>query len=98
MLATAAVSAPGIMVKSAAAVLSCFEDMPDGERAILFETLRVWLDTDSSVSATADVPFCHPNTVRKRLSRIEQRSGRSLSRPRDVTELCLALEVRSLLM
>jgi hypothetical protein len=34
-LATAAVSATGIMVKSAAAVLSCFEDMPDGERAIL---------------------------------------------------------------
>ena len=37
--------------------------------------------------------FCHPNTVRYRLHRIEQRTGRSLSRPRDVAELCLAFEV-----
>jgi hypothetical protein len=98
MLATAAVSAPSVMVKSAATVLECFADLPDEEREILFETFRVWLDTNASVSATADVLFCHPNTVRKRLHRIEQRSGRSMSRPRDVTELCLALEVHSRLM
>jgi hypothetical protein len=98
MLATAAISAPSVMVKSAAAVLECFADLRDEEREILFETVRVWLDTDASVCATADVLFCHPNTVRKRLHRIEQRSGRSMSRPRDVTELCLALEVHSRLM
>jgi hypothetical protein len=98
MLATAAISAPSVMVKSAATVLECFADLPDEERDILFETVRVWLDTDASVCATADILFCHPNTVRKRLHRIEQRSGRSMSRPRDVTELCLALEVHSRLM
>jgi hypothetical protein len=98
MLATAAVSAPSVMVKSAAAALDGFADLPHEEREILFETFRVWLDTDASVGATADVLFCHPNTVRKRLHRIEQRSGRSMSRPRDVTELCLALEVHRLLM
>jgi DNA-binding PucR family transcriptional regulator len=86
------------MVKSAATVLECFADLPDEAREILFETFRVWLDTDASVCATADILFCHPNTVRKRLHRIEQRSGRSMSRPRDVTELCLALEVHSRLM
>jgi hypothetical protein len=98
MLATAAVSAPAVMVKSAAAALDGFGDMPDEEREILFETFRVWLDNDASVRAAADVLFVHPNTVRKRLHRIEQRTSRSLSRTRDVIELTLALEVHSRLM
>jgi len=98
MLATAAVSAPAAMVKSAAAVLDGFGDLPDEEREILFETFRVWLDNDASVRASADVLFVHPNTVRKRLHRIERRTGRTLSRPRDVIELTLALEVHSRLM
>jgi hypothetical protein len=98
MLAIAAVSAPGVMVKSAAAALDGFGDLSDEEREMLFETFRVWLDNDASVRASADVLFVHPNTVRKRLHRIEQRTGRSLSRPRDVIELTLALEVHSRLM
>lgn len=98
MLATAAVSAPAAMVKSATAALAGFADLPDDEREILFETLRAWLDTNSSVRACADVLIVHPNTVRKRLRRIEQRTGRSLSRLRDVAELSLALEVHRRLM
>ena len=98
MLATAAVGAPAVMVKSAAAVLDGFGDLPDEEREILFETFRVWLDNDASVRASAEVLFVHPNTVRKRLRRIERRTGRRLSRPRDVIELSLALEVHSRLM
>jgi hypothetical protein len=98
MLSTAAVSAPAIMEKSAAAALEAFSDLPDEEREILFETFRTWLDNDCSVRASGDVLFVHPNTVRKRLQRIERRTGRSMSRPRDVIELTLALEVRSRLM
>jgi PucR C-terminal helix-turn-helix domain/GGDEF-like domain len=98
MLATAAVSAPGVMVKSAAAALDGLGDLSDDEREILFETFQVWLDNDASMRASAEVLFVHPNTVRKRLHRIEQRTGRSLSKPRDVVELTLALEVRSRLM
>jgi DNA-binding PucR family transcriptional regulator len=86
------------MVKSAAAALDGLKDLSDDEREILFETFRVWLDTDASVNASAEVLFVHPNTVRKRLHRVEQRTGRSLSKPRDVVELTLALEVRSRLM
>ena len=37
--------------------------------------------------------YCHPNTVRHRLHRIEELTDRSLSRPKDVAELCLAFEV-----
>jgi DNA-binding PucR family transcriptional regulator len=35
----------------------------------------------------------HPNTVRYRLRRLEERTGRTLSDPRHVAELSLAFEV-----
>jgi DNA-binding PucR family transcriptional regulator len=65
------------MVKSAAATLDCFGDLSAEEREILFETFRVWQDNDASMRATADVLICHRNTVRHRLRRIEQCTGRS---------------------
>jgi hypothetical protein len=93
ILATAALAAPEVMIKSARSALACFDDLPDDEREILFETFRVWQDSDASVGGTAERLCCHPNTVRYRLRRIEKRTGRSLSRPRDIAELCLAFEV-----
>jgi hypothetical protein len=73
ILATAAVSAPAAMIKSAAAALDGFGDIPDEDREILFEMIRVWLANDASAT-------------------------RSLSRPRDVAELCLAVEVHRRLL
>ena len=98
ILATAAVSAPEVMVKTVGAALDGFGDLPDEEREMLFETFRVWQDNDASVRGAAEVLICHPNTVRHRLRRIEKHTGRSLSRPRDVAELCLAFEVHRRLM
>jgi len=98
ILATAAVSAPEVMVKLIGSALDGFDDLPDDEREMLFETFRVWQDSDASVRGAAEVLICHPNTVRHRLRRIEKRTGRSLSRPKDVAELCLAFEVRRRLM
>jgi PucR C-terminal helix-turn-helix domain/GGDEF-like domain len=98
ILATAAVSAPEVMTKWVGTALDCFYELPNDEREILFDTFRVWQENDASVRATAEVLICHPNTVRHRLRRIERRTGRSLSRPRDVAELCLAFEVHRLLM
>jgi DNA-binding PucR family transcriptional regulator len=98
ILATAAVSAPDVMVKSVATVLDGFGDLGEEERELLFETFRAWQDSDASVRGTAEKLICHPNTVRYRLRRIEQRTGRSLSRPRDIAELCLAFEVQRRLM
>ena len=94
ILTTAALAAPEVMIKSAGATLACFADLPDEEREILFETFWVWQETDAAVIAAAERLCCHPNTVRYRLRRIEKRTGRSLSRPRDVAELCLAFEVQ----
>ena len=67
-------------------------------RELLFATFGVWQESDAPVAATAEALVCHPNTVRYRLRRIEKRTGRSLSRPRDVAELCLVLEVQRRLM
>jgi DNA-binding PucR family transcriptional regulator len=86
------------MIKPVGAALYGFRDLPDEEREMLFETFRVWLDNYASVRGAAEVLICHPNTVRHRLRRIEQRTGRSLSRPRDVAELCLAFVVQRRLM
>jgi sugar diacid utilization regulator len=98
ILATAAVSASEVMVQTVGAALDCFGDLPDENREMLFDTFRVWQDNDASVNGAAEVLFCHPNTVRYRLRRIEKHTGRSLSRPRDVAELCLAFEVHRRLM
>jgi DNA-binding PucR family transcriptional regulator len=98
ILATAAVSAPEAMIKTVGAALRCFDDLPDWDREMLFDTFRAWQDNDASVRGAGEVLMCHPNTVRYRLRRIEKRTGRSLSRPRDVAELCLAFEVHRRLM
>jgi hypothetical protein len=98
ILGTAAVIAPEVMVKSVGSALGGFSNLPDDEREVLFETFHAWQDNDASVRGTAEVLICHPNTVRHRLRRIEKHTGRSLSRPRDVAELCLAFEVHRRLM
>jgi hypothetical protein len=98
ILSTAALSAPEVMVKIVTPTIECFAELSHEERNILFDTFRVWLENDGSLRTAGELLFCHPNTVRYRLHRIEQRTGRSLSRPRDVAEVSLAFEVHRLLM
>lgn len=92
-LAALSVCAPEVTRKLANTILRHFDDHQTGnERHVLLDTFRVWVDCDGSISQTAEHLFCHPNTVRYRLRRIEEHTGRSLSAPRDLTELCLAFE------
>jgi sugar diacid utilization regulator len=86
------------MIKTARAALDGFGALPEEEREMLFETRQGWQDNHASMRGAAEVVICRPNTVRHRLRRIEKATGRSLSRPRDVAELCLALEVHRRLM
>ncbi len=92
-LAIAAVSAPEVMMKIRMSVLRRLKELPDNERTILLDTFQAWLHEGGSANDTATKIFCHPNTVRHRLRRIEELTDRSLSRPLDVAELCLAFEV-----
>ena len=92
-LAVAAVSAPEVMAKIRSSVLGPLDELPPEERTILLDTFRAWVAAGGSANDTAAKIFCHPNTVRHRLHRIEEVTGRSLSRPKDTAELCLAFEV-----
>jgi PucR C-terminal helix-turn-helix domain/GGDEF-like domain len=91
-LAIGAVAAPDIMAQVSANVLGGLHRLPNDEGAVLLDTLEAWLDHEGSAASTAEALFCHPNTVRQRLRKLEEKTGRSLKNPRDVTELCVALE------
>ena len=94
VLGVAAVSAPEVTSKIESVVLAGFESLPADDKDTLFTTLKAWIDHNGSLSDTAEALYCHPNTIRYRLRRIEQLSDRSLKVPRDLAELCLAVEVR----
>jgi hypothetical protein len=94
LLAVAAVSAPEVTKKVAAIILGQFDDLSSEEKRVLFETFRAWIANKGLVDDAASQLHCHPNTVRHRLHRIEERTGRSLAVPDQLAELCLALEVR----
>jgi hypothetical protein len=91
-LAIAAVSAPEMSRKLTQVVLRDFQCLPQDERDVLSHTFHTWVDSGGSVNPTAKELHCHPNTVRYRLRRIEERTERSLSSPKDLAELCLAFQ------
>ena len=91
-IAVLAASAPDVMAEVAEAVLGSLNRLPDEERAVLVGTLRTWLACGGSVDTAAKTLFCHPNTVRHRLNRVAEHTRRSLTDPRAVTELTLALQ------
>ena len=92
-LAIAAVSAPGVMKQISAAVFAGFADLDNEGRELLFTTFRTWISVGGSINAAAERLYCHPNTVRHRLRKVEERTGRSLGHPRELAELCLAFEI-----
>lgn len=93
LLAVAAGSDPEVMRRVAGSVLAGLGQVPAGQRPVLLATLGAWLDNGGSADKAAGVLFCHPNTVRHRMRRLEQLTGRSLSDPRGIAELSLAFEI-----
>ncbi|WP_231706437.1 MULTISPECIES: PucR family transcriptional regulator [Tsukamurella] len=93
VLGTAAIAAPETTVDLARGVLRGLYELPDDDREPLFATFRAWVAHDGNVKDAAAELFVHPNTVRHRLRRVEQLTGRSVGSPREVAELCLAFEV-----
>ncbi|MGW3241255.1 helix-turn-helix domain-containing protein [Streptomyces sp. NPDC001070] len=83
---------PDVATEVAAGVLGGLRDAEAVEATVLLETLGAWLDADGSVEKASAALFCHANTVRRRLRRLEELTGRSVSRPRDVVHLALALD------
>jgi DNA-binding PucR family transcriptional regulator len=92
-LAVTAVGAPDLMERISDNVLGALNDLPEHDRDVLLDTVEAWLDHGGSIDQIAHHMFCHPNTVRQRLRRLETHTGRSVNNPRDATELFIALEM-----
>jgi DNA-binding PucR family transcriptional regulator len=91
-IAVLLVSAPDAAASVAEAILGPVLALPEVERDVLLDTLRLWFAEDGATSAAAAKLHVHRNTVRYRLRRIEDLTGRSLSQPTGTAELHLALE------
>jgi DNA-binding PucR family transcriptional regulator len=75
----------------ASRVLGALLEYDEAHHAGLFETLRTFLAQSGSWTRTADELFLHVNTVRYRITRVEELTGRDLSRLEDRVDLLLAL-------
>jgi hypothetical protein len=84
--------APEAATAVAQSVLGPVLALPDAESGPLLETLRTWFAEDGATSRAATRLHVHRNTIRYRLRRVEDLTGRSLSRPTGVAELHVALE------
>ena len=85
-------SAPDTATRVARTILGPLLDLPRDERSLLLDTLATWFTSQGSATTTAQKLYCHPNTVRHRLRRIEHQTGRSLNNPSESAELRIALE------
>lgn len=86
------ISQPELSAQLVAGVFGPLLDLDPTDRALLLETLDAWLECGGSAGRTATRLYCHRNTVFNRLRRLEQLTSRSLSRPRDMIEMTLALD------
>ena len=65
---------------------------PTADREALLGTLRSWFARGGSASAAAAQLYVHRNTVRYRLRRLEDLTGRSLADPEAIGQIHLAME------
>ncbi len=96
-LSAVVVANPEIAVRAARSVIGPLLQLDRAERSAMFETLRAWRDAGGSTAVAAERLFCHRNTVRNRLQRIETMTGRSLDEPLGCAEVCMAFEAWTLL-
>jgi DNA-binding PucR family transcriptional regulator len=66
--------------------------LPEDDRDVVLDTARSWLAAAGSTSVAAQQLHVHRNTVRYRLRRLEELTGRDLATPVDAAELHVALE------
>jgi hypothetical protein len=88
-------AAPSAAMETARSVLGELLSLREDDRDLLLSTLLAWLDADGSANAAGAALFCHPNTVRYRLRRIEEATHRSLAAPAQLAELVTAVRAWS---
>ena len=86
------VSSPTTSDRIAKTILGPLLDINPDERDMLLNTLAAFFAFQGSAIEAGKHLYCHPNTVRHRLRRVERHTGRSLQDPRSSAELFVALE------
>jgi hypothetical protein len=88
-------SVPGGVLRSfRERLLGPLTDYDDRHRAELVPTLREFLECSGSWNSCASKMYVHVNTVRYRIRRIEELTGRNLSSLADRVDFYLALRIR----
>jgi hypothetical protein len=77
-------------------VLAPLRRMPRGDAGELLDTAWAWFESEGSTARTAELLFCHRNTVRNRLRRLEQLTGRRFEVPHEMAELLVAVQAHRL--
>lgn len=96
-LAVLLASSPDQARQLAEAVLGPIMALAPEDRAVVIETARTWLAAGGSTSTAARELHVHRNTVRYRVRRLEEVTGRDLALPVDAAELYVALECARIL-
>lgn len=91
------VAVPEAGRRAAAQILGPLLDQPVAERADLIAALESWYRYGGSAAAVAESLHCHRNTVRYRLRKVRDLTGRDTTDPRQSAELYLALQAFGLL-
>src|SRR5689334_5233391 len=85
-------SSPTTSYRVTKTILGPLLDINPDERDMLLDTLAAFFAFRGSAIEAGKHLYCHPNTVRHRLHRIERQTGRPLGDPRSSAELFVALE------
>ena len=85
-------SSPATSYRIAERVLGPLLQIPPDEREMLLDTLETYFAARGSAIEAGKRLYCHSNTVRHRLHRIERQTGLLLQDPRSCAELLIALE------
>lgn len=72
-------------------ILKPILELPASERDLLLDTLDTWIATGGSTKRAASQLYCHPNTVRYRLQRVQTDLRLSLTDPVGSAQLVIAL-------
>jgi DNA-binding PucR family transcriptional regulator len=73
-------------------VLGAVLRLPDDDRDTYLNTAQAWLDARGSAAEAGRTLYCHENTVRYRMRRLEEHLGGSLDDPLNLAELAAALQ------
>ncbi|HEY2225003.1 helix-turn-helix domain-containing protein [Actinomycetospora sp.] len=84
--------APDVAAGVATDVLGPVLALPEQDRNVLLQTFEVWLDSDGSIPVAGTRLYCHANTVRYRLRKLGELTGRPTDVPEAVADLAVAVQ------